>query len=109
VFSPDGRFLYGTTHGNNPYKGNRPGTLFAYNLNRKQLFVLHVFDGGRNGDVPMRTPALVGNKLHGMAAFGGQPGEVFPRGHGLVYAFTLPDLTKLPGIPVGAAPAEKSR
>ena len=103
TFSADGRFFFGATHGNIPRGGDRPGTLFAFDLERRRLHVLHVFDGGQNGDVPMRTPVLVGNCLYGMTAYGGLPGETFPNGHGLVYAFRLPDLRSLPGIPVGEA------
>jgi uncharacterized repeat protein (TIGR03803 family) len=100
VFSADGRFLFATTHGNIPRGGNRPGTLFAFDLALRRLHILHVFDGGLAGDVPMRTPVLVGNRLCGMAAWGGLAGAAYPSGNGLAYAYPLPDLTSLPGIEI---------
>ena len=106
TFSADGRFLLATTHGNIPRGGDRPGTLFAFDLERRRLHVLHVFDGGLAGDVPMRTPVLVNNRLCGMTAWGGLAGEAFPSGNGLAYAYYLPDLTSLPGVEISSLPAE---
>lgn len=104
TFSADGRLLFATTHGNIPRGGDRPGTLFAFDLALRRLHVLHVFDGGLAGDVPMRTPALVGNRLCGMTAWGGLAGEAFPNGKGLAYAYYLPDLTSLPGLQIPNQP-----
>jgi uncharacterized repeat protein (TIGR03803 family) len=100
AFSADGRFLFATTHGNIPRGGNRPGTLFAFDLALRRLHILHVFDGGLAGDVPMRTPVLFGNRLCGMAAWGGLAGDSYPSGNGLAYAYPLPDLTSPPGIEI---------
>lgn len=104
VFSSDGRFLYGSTHGNNQRGGNRPGTLYAIDLKSKTMQVLHVFDGGTNGATPMRTPVLVGSRLFGLAAHAGKPGENYPDGHGLLYGFAIPEAASLSGgLPLDAS------
>ena len=51
----------------------------------------------------MRTPALVGSQLFGLAAHAGKPGENYPEGHGILYSFTIPETAALSGgLPLDA-------
>ncbi|MEM6445393.1 MAG: choice-of-anchor tandem repeat GloVer-containing protein [Cyanobacteria bacterium P01_D01_bin.123] len=88
ALAPNGK-LYGTTHGTNALRGDSFGSLFSMQPDGSEFEVLHRFDGGKNGDTPMRTPAISDGILYGTTAFGGgtqtnDPNT--PSGYGLIYA-----------------------
>jgi uncharacterized repeat protein (TIGR03803 family) len=83
ALAPDGRTLYGTTHGDEVWGGSEYGGLYQINVDGSGFKLLHEFKGGAAGDTPMRTPLLLGGALYGMTAFGGS------KNYGVIYRYDL--------------------
>lgn len=81
VLSPDGAWLYGTTHGDGAWGGSEKGIIYRMRMDGSQYQPLYEFTGQLAGDTPMRTPLLVNGALYGMTAYGGA--ENF----GLIYRY----------------------
>jgi uncharacterized repeat protein (TIGR03803 family) len=83
VISPDGKTLYGTTHGDQVWGGKEYGCLYQMDIDGSNFRMLHEFTGKLAGDTPMRTPLLIGNTLYGMTAYGGS------NNYGTIYRYQL--------------------
>jgi uncharacterized repeat protein (TIGR03803 family) len=79
--------LYGTTSagGGNGCGGGGCGTVFAINRKTGKETVLHTFDGGAGGAVPMGALTEVNGTLYGTTSQGGSTQECFT-GCGTVFA-----------------------
>ena len=83
VLSKDGKLLYGTTHGDQVWKGKEFGCLYRINTDGSEFEMLHEFTGKLSGDIPMRTPLLIDDMLYGMTAYGGK------NNYGTIYSYKI--------------------
>jgi uncharacterized delta-60 repeat protein len=89
VLSPDGRTLYGTTHGDDAWGGKEFGILYQMYVDGAGFQKLYEFSGGIAGATPMRTPLLLDGELYGMTAYGGT------ENYGVIYRYHITDVSAL--------------
>lgn len=86
-------FLYGVAHGSNGPGGDL-GTLFRLKPDGSESTVLHTFDGGLNGNTPMRSLVYLDGALYGVTAFGGigENPDQPESGAGMVFRYEISGL-----------------
>lgn len=90
LFSADREWLYGVAHGSTSPDGD-DGTLFQIRPDGGDFRVLHRFDGGLKGIIPMRSLVLRGDYLYGVSVFGGLFSDPKNKetGHGLLFRIKI--------------------
>src|SRR5262249_5673014 len=85
--------LYGLTRQGGGSGGKGFGTLFDYNLGKKQFKVLHTFQGGTmDGATPFHGEVLViGANLYGLTSAGGSTATATDPGDGTVWRYGTKD------------------